>query len=200
MTDINQQTRPPLHAPRPSEAAASAPADRRDALISCIELFFFAYRDFTGEPDAVLEEYGFGRAHHRVLHFVHRNPGIRVADLLAILKITKQSLARVLKQLVDEGFIAQRTGADDRRERHLKVTAKGAKLASRLAELQIRRIETALAKAGPAGEGAARDFLLAMIAAEDQPAVRSLLRIGAGGNPGATAGTTGGDPAKGQLP
>lgn len=180
MTDINPAIGPPPGALDGAETVSDREAAaRRDVLISCIELFFFAYRDFTGEPDAVLEEYGFGRAHHRVLHFVHRNPGIRVADLLAILKITKQSLARVLKQLVDEGFIAQRTGADDRRERHLKVTAKGARLAERLTELQIRRIETALAKAGPAAEGTARDFLLAMISEEDQAAVRTLLKTGA---------------------
>ena len=97
----------------------------------------------------MLEEYGFGRAHHRVLHFVHRNPGLRVADLLDILKITKQSLARVLKQLVDEGFIMQRAGADDRRERLLYVTAKGSRLTEKLTALQVKRIEAALGKAGP---------------------------------------------------
>src|ERR1700759_296530 len=90
-------------APRPTppagdEGRSASPAD----LIACIELFYFAYRDFTCDPDAILAQYGFGRAHHRVLHFVHRNPGLKVAELLEILKITKQSLARVLKQLVDE--------------------------------------------------------------------------------------------------
>ena len=98
----------------------------------------------------MLDEYGFGRAHHRVLHFVHRNPGLRVADLLDILKITKQSLARVLKQLIDEGFIVQRAGDDDRRERRLFVTAKGSRLAEKLTALQMQRVEAALAKAGPA--------------------------------------------------
>ena len=90
---------------RSADAADDA---SREELVACAELLFFAYRDFTGDPDAVLEEYGFGRAHHRVLHFVHRHPGLRVADLLDILKITKQSLARVLKQLIDKGFIMQR--------------------------------------------------------------------------------------------
>ena len=75
-----------------------------------IELLFFAYRDFISDPDAILAKSNFGRAHHRVLHFVDRNPGLTVADLLDILKITKQSLARVLKELVDSGFIEQRTG------------------------------------------------------------------------------------------
>src|SRR3972149_5883430 len=94
------------------EGAGVAPSD----LIACVELFYFAYRDFTCDPDTVLEQYGFGRAHHRVLHFVHRNPGLKVAELLDILKITKQSLARVLKQLIDQGFIMQKAGDEDRRE------------------------------------------------------------------------------------
>src|SRR5271168_5039234 len=85
-------------------------------LIACIELFYFAYRDFTCDPDAILAQYGFGRAHHRVLHFVHRNPGLKVAELLDVLRITKQSLGRVLKQLLDEGYILQRTGNNDRRQ------------------------------------------------------------------------------------
>ncbi len=151
-----------------------APADRA-RLIACMELFFFAYRDFTGDADAVLETYGFGRAHHRVLHFVHRNPGLRVADLLEILKITKQSLARVLKQLVDEGFIVQRAGKADRRERLLHVTAKGGRLAETLADMQIGRIREAFAMIGAGGDETAMRFLFAMIAAEDRPKVRSLI-------------------------
>ncbi len=84
-------------------------------LLEFVELFFFAYRDFVSDPDRILEEFGFGRAHHRVIHFVGRNPNIRVANLLNILKITKQSLGRVLKQLVDEGYIEQKAGTKDRR-------------------------------------------------------------------------------------
>src|ERR1700752_887091 len=95
-------------------------------LITAVELLFFAYRDFTGEADAVLAEFGLGRAHHRVLHFVNRHPGLRVADVLEILKITKQSLARFLKQLIDEGWIIQKAGAQDRRQRLLYATEKGA--------------------------------------------------------------------------
>src|SRR5262249_58423916 len=94
-------------------------------LITGVELLFFAYRDFTGEADAVLAEFGLGRAHHRVLHFVNRNPGLKVADLLEILKITQQSLARVLKLLVDQGWIRQIAGQADRRQRLLHSTAKG---------------------------------------------------------------------------
>ena len=101
-----------------------------------IELLFFAYRDFVGDPDEVLSKLGFGRAHHRVLHFVNRNPGMKVADLLEILNITKQSLGRVLKQLVDQGYVVQKEGAQDRRQRLLYVTPKGEALALKLAGLQ----------------------------------------------------------------
>ncbi len=149
----------------------------RDELIACVELLFFAYRDFTGDPDAVLEEYGFGRAHHRVLHFVARNPGLTVAELLDILRITKQSLARVLKQLVSEGFVMQRAGAVDRRERRLFLTAKGTRLADKLTSLQIQRIEAAIQSAGPDAGGATRRFLFAMIADQHRPQVEALIRM-----------------------
>jgi DNA-binding MarR family transcriptional regulator len=142
-----------------------------------VELLFFAYRDFTGDPDTILAEYGFGRAHHRVLHFVNRNPGLRVANLLEILKITKQSLARVLKQLIGEGFITQRAGAEDRRERLLYVTVKGARLADKLTTLQVQRVETALQKAGVEAESATRRFLLEMISEADRPQVEALVRV-----------------------
>jgi len=89
-----------------------------------IELLFFAYRDFVGDADHELEVFGFGRAHHRVLHFVHRYPGLKVADLLDVLRITKQSLGRVLKQLLDEGYIVQKIGNNDRRQRLLFATPK----------------------------------------------------------------------------
>ena len=151
-------------------------AGRAD-LIAHVELLFFAYRDFTGDPDAVLAQYGFGRAHHRVLHFVHRNPGLRVANLLEILKITKQSLARVLKQLIGEGFIVQKAGAEDRRERLLYATLKGARLADKLMALQVRRLEAALAAAGPEAEAATKRFLLAMISDDDRPQVETLVRM-----------------------
>src|ERR671935_459704 len=101
-----------------------------------IELLFFAYRDFTSDPDDVLAKFGFGRAHHRVLHFVNRNPGMKVAELLDLLKITKQSLGRVLKQLIDQGYVVQKEGANDRRQRLLYVTSKGGALALKLAALQ----------------------------------------------------------------
>lgn len=113
-----------------------------------IELLFYAYRDFTGEPDDILARYGFGRAHHRVLHFVGRHPEITVSGLLAILRITKQSLSRVLKQLVEQGFISQRADADDRRKRLLELTDKGRNLERQLFETQRRRFARAYRESG----------------------------------------------------
>ena len=136
-----------------------------------IELLFFAYRDFIGDPDDVLAKFSFGRAHHRVLHFVNRNPGMKVAELLDILKITKQSLGRVLKQLIDQRYVVQKEGADDRRQRLLYVTPKGEALAMKLAGLQTARIAGALAELGPNAHEAARRFLIAMINADNRDGV-----------------------------
>ena len=113
-----------------------------------LELMFFAYRDFTGEPDALLASDGFGRAHHRVIYFVKRNPMITVNRLLGILKITKQSLSRVLSQLVSEGYINQETDDGDRRRRTLTLTAKGEALESKLTRCQGARIRRAYRAAG----------------------------------------------------
>ncbi|MGI6851975.1 MarR family winged helix-turn-helix transcriptional regulator [Mesorhizobium sp. 1B3] len=131
-----------------------------------IELFFFAYRDFTSDPDVLLADYGFGRAHHRVLHFVNRRPGLTVAELLDVLQITKQSLARVLKQLIDTGHVIQVQGPRDRRQRELYPTAKGRTLALALARPQSRRIHAALEGAGPTEREAIERFLKAMVNAE----------------------------------
>jgi DNA-binding MarR family transcriptional regulator len=139
-----------------------------------IELLFFAYRDFVGDADEVLSKLAFGRAHHRVLHFVNRNPGMKVADLLEILNITKQSLGRVLKQLVDQGFVVQKEGAQDRRQRLLYVTPKGEALALKLAGLQTARITRAFAELGQNAHEAARRFLTAMIDAENRESVLQL--------------------------
>ena len=176
MTDINRSdlletARPPLA----DGGLGSATPPTRDELLACVELLFFAYRDFTGDPDAVLEKYGFGRAHHRVLHFVERNPGLRVASLLDILKITKQSLARVLKQLIDQEFIVQKTGPEDRRERLLFATPKGAKLAGKLTDLQIKRMAGALDKAGPHSLETLFQVLLGMIGEPDRGMVASMV-------------------------
>jgi DNA-binding MarR family transcriptional regulator len=139
------------------------------------ELLFFAYRDFTRDPDAILKDFGFGRAHHRVLHFVNRHSGLRVADLLDILNITKQSLSRVLKQLIDQGYIVQQAGASDRRERLLFPTDSGRALAHRLAAPQLVRLQRAIEAAGPGADAVLRRFLEAMINAEDRPKVSSIM-------------------------
>lgn len=134
-----------------------------DIDFSIIELLFFAYRDFTSDPDQILSAYGFGRAHHRILHFVNRMPGLTVAELLDVLKITKQSLARVLKQLIDTGHVVQVQGPRDRRQRELYPTAKGRALALDLAKPQSRRIDAALQGSGPANRAAVETFLKAMV-------------------------------------
>ena len=120
-----------------------------EELRQAIELLFYAYRDFTAEPDAILAEYGFGRAHHRVIYFVGRHPGMTVSRLLDILKITKQSLARVLRQLIDEGFVEQRQDDDDGRRRLLFLCDKGQNLENLLTARQGRRIAAAYTAAGP---------------------------------------------------
>ncbi len=175
MADINSDALSDLVAPaEPRELKAPLPAvDAR--LITVIELLFFAYRDFTRDADAILARFALGRAHHRVLHFVDRNPGLRVADLLDILKITKQSLAPVLKQLIDEGWIVQQTGVADRRERRLRVTAKGASLARRLDRVQAERVAQALEACGPGQEGSVLSFLFAMINGNERGRVEALL-------------------------
>jgi len=162
--------------------AGAGVAERRSAggaaaepVWDIIELLFFAYRDFVGDPDEVLLKLGFGRAHHRVLHFVNRNPGMKVADLLEILNITKQSLGRVLKQLVDQGYVLQKEGEQDRRQRLLYVTPKGEALALRLATLQTQRINRAFSELGPNAHEAARRFLTSMIDADNRDDVLRLI-------------------------
>jgi DNA-binding MarR family transcriptional regulator len=132
-----------------------------------IELLFFAYRDFTAEPDAILAKYGFGRAHHRVIHFVGRHPQMTVGELLAILRITKQSLSRVLGQLVRQEFVLQQPGAHDRRQRLLELTPKGRDLERKLSEPQRTRISNAYRQAGPRAVEGFREIMLRIIAAED---------------------------------
>jgi DNA-binding MarR family transcriptional regulator len=159
-----------------SAAEAARPAgEGREPYWDLIELLFFAYRDFVGDPDQVLERLRFGRAHHRVLHFVNRNPGMKVAELLDVLKITKQSLGRVLKQLIDEGYVVQKAGPDDRRQRLLYVSQAGAALAMKLAGLQTERISRVLDELGPGSRESARRFLAGMIDAEDRDRVLRLI-------------------------
>jgi DNA-binding MarR family transcriptional regulator len=155
MSDIKPHTEPRFSA--------------EDAVRDGIELLFFAYRDFTAEPDAILARYGFGRAHHRVIHFVGRHPQINVSELLGILRITKQSLSRVLGELVGQGLIRQRPGAHDRRQRLLELTAEGRALEREVSAPQRARVALAYRQAGaPAVEGF-RQVLLGVIAeAEDR--------------------------------
>jgi DNA-binding MarR family transcriptional regulator len=142
---------------------AGQPRRGDEPMYELIELFFFAYRDFVSDADRLLEAYGFGRAHHRVLYFVSQRPGLTIAELLEILRITKQSLNRVLRELVDKNFIEIRAGALDRRRRQLYATTDGERLALRLALVQTRRFALALNQLGDWGLPAARAFLKAMI-------------------------------------
>jgi DNA-binding MarR family transcriptional regulator len=161
MADVNfKPNLAPSLEPAPSAGAGEPRWD-------IIELLFFAYRDFVGDADHVLEAFGFGRAHHRVVHFVCRYPGLKVADLLEVLRITKQSLGRVLKQLMDEGYIVQKAGDTDRRQRLLFATAKGEALVDRLARLQTGRINRALAGLGSHDAEIVLRFLRGMIDHDD---------------------------------
>lgn len=175
MTDIFSNSAVRTRQPDQQDAVDGLDQGEQENLIAYVELLYFAYRDFTGEADALLAEFGFGRAHHRVLHFVNRRPGLRVADLLDILKITKQSLARVLKQLVDEGYVLQRAGAEDRRERLLFLTGKGTALAGRLDALQTARVAEALAAAGVDAGTVTRRFLASMIGQAERPRIERLI-------------------------
>ncbi len=130
-------------------------------------LFFFAYRDFVSDADALLAGHKFGRAHHRVLYFVNIKPGMPVADLLNILKITKQSLARVLRQLIDEDYIEQHTGQTDRRQRLLFATQKGKDFFSVLSRSQANRINLALDQLSPDEKQSVHRFFVAMVEEND---------------------------------
>jgi DNA-binding MarR family transcriptional regulator len=182
MTDLTEpvepQAKPRVKATRKPRGNGRAARKRNlpeAKLLEFAELLFFAYRDFTRDPDTILKDFGFGRAHHRVLHFVNRHSGLRVADLLDILTITKQSLSRVLKQLIDKGYIVQQAGASDRRERLLFPTDKGRALAERLAAPQSVRLAEALKSAGPGAEAVLRRFLAAMVNAEERPKVSTIM-------------------------
>ncbi len=144
-------------------ADAETPTCTDDELRQGMELLFHAYRDFTSRPDAILKDYNFGRAHHRVIYFVGRHPSITVGELLGILRITKQSLSRVLGQLLREGFIEQRPGQRDKRQRLMRLTAKGEELERLLSDDQLRRMARAFAAAGPQAVAGFRAVLKGMI-------------------------------------
>ena len=131
-----------------------------------IEAMFFAYRGFTADPDRILAEMAYGRAHHRAIHFINRAPGTTVNNLLAILGVTKQSLNRVLRTLISDGLVESRVGTADRRERHLFLTDKGRALEAELSEAQRARMRAAYRDAGPEAVAGFRQVLEAMMDAD----------------------------------
>ena len=144
-----------------------------------IEAMFFAYRGFTADPDRILESFGYGRAHHRAIHFIHRVPGTTVNNLLAILGVTKQSLNRVLRTLVGDAVIEARVGRTDRRERRLHLTPKGTALERALSDAQRMRMRAAYRAAGPAAVQGFRQVLEAMMDADQRHRYHGLTEGGA---------------------
>jgi DNA-binding MarR family transcriptional regulator len=169
MTDINI---------RPAENAMP---------VALVELLFFAYRDFVSDPDAMLASLGFGRAHHRVVHFIGRSPGMTVAQLLNLLQITKQSLSRVLKELIDKGFVYQLEGDTDRRQRLLHLTPAGRELHQRLMAPQIARITRAVTDVSGGNSEPLRALLFNLISPENREDV-TLWLAGAGADDGGSRG------------
>jgi len=145
---------------------------REEDLRQGIELLFYAYRDFTGEPDAILDKHDLGRAHHRVIYFVGRNPGIMVTELLEILRITKQSLSRVLGHLLEQDFINQRADPADRRRKQLTLSEKGKALEHALTSTQMDRFARAYREAGAEAVEGFRRVLIGIVEPEDRPRVR----------------------------
>ncbi len=141
---------------------------REEELRQCVELLFFAYRDFTAGPDKILKDYNFGRAHHRVIHFVGRNPGITVSELLDILRITKQSLSRVLNALVERGFVEQKHGLTDRRQRLLFLTDEGTALEQKISTVQRQQVAQAFREAGGEAVAGYRKVLAGLINDDDR--------------------------------
>ena len=166
MTDVNLKA---------DDSSSLGEPDVEKPIIELIELLFFAYRDFVSEPDKILKDYGFGRAHHRVIHFVGRHPGICVAELLDILRITKQSLGRVLRQLIDTGHVRQEAGHADRRQRLLYLTGRGRDLHGQLMAPQVARVRAAITAAGRDSGTASRDVLFRLVDAADRSHVLALL-------------------------
>jgi DNA-binding MarR family transcriptional regulator len=134
-----------------------------DQLRKGIEAMFFAYRGFTADPDRILEGLDYGRAHHRAVHFIHRSPGTTVNNLLGILGVTKQSLNRVLRTLIDDGLVESRVGRADKRERHLYLTPRGQDLERALSDAQRARMRAAYRAAGPQAVAGFRTVLEAMM-------------------------------------
>jgi DNA-binding MarR family transcriptional regulator len=127
------------------------------------EAMFFAYRGFTADPDRILADLAYGRAHHRAIHFIARAPGTTVNNLLEILGVTKQSLNRVLRTLVEDGLVESKVGKTDRRERNLFLTEQGAALERKLSDAQRARMRAAFREAGPEAVSGFRTVLEAMM-------------------------------------
>lgn len=182
MTDVNSQK--PLSGGYPGSLSVKGSANplflREEELRQGIEMLFYSYRDFTSEPDVILAERNLGRAHHRVIYFVGRYPGMPVSDLLGILQITKQSLSRVLSQLVQEEYIVQQQGTRDRRQRLLTLTDKGRQLEQELTSNQLDRIAKAFREAGA---DAVEGFRKVMLGVMSSPGDRQRFD-----RPGAAAG------------
>jgi len=173
MADLNRippPARPPASGRR--DSTVRDPTDFSEAeLRQVVELMFYAYRDFTGRADAVLADSDMGRAHHRALHFIGRNPGITVAELLAILRITKQSLARVLNELIARGYVVQERGHTDRRQRRMHLSPSGAALVREVSAAQQALVAEALAAGGSEAPAMLRLVLGRMIAPKDRSAI-----------------------------
>jgi DNA-binding MarR family transcriptional regulator len=152
---------------------------RESELRQGIELLYFGYRDLTARADALLADSGFGRAHHRALYFIARRPGLTVTDLLRTLKITKQSLARVLSDLQTAGFVLQKVGPVDRRQRLLHLTEAGAKLERDLLEALKEPMRQAYSNAGPQAVAGFWQVLMALIDETDQAAIQHLASVSA---------------------
>ncbi|MBT5072372.1 MAG: MarR family transcriptional regulator [Kordiimonadaceae bacterium] len=150
-------------------------SDDQELFLKSTELLYFAYRDFIAWPDDILQTYGFGRAHHRVLFFVSQNPSMTVAELLKILSITKQSLSRVLSALIDKGYIVQEIGEKDRRQRLLNLTDKGKELLAQVSEHQKEQMLKALKVSGSDAVDGFWKVLTALINDDDRAEILELV-------------------------
>lgn len=173
---MNSPARLAQNAHSAPHSGGPARADQRlfltdEQLRSGAELMFFAYRDFTSDPDRILEERGYGRAHHRAIHFIRHRPGLSVAELISFLGVTKQSLNRVLRQLVKDDLVEQQVGEKDRRQRLLHLTGTGEALEAQLSASQRERMRRAFLEAGPEAVAGFRDVLERMM---DEGARRQL--------------------------
>lgn len=154
------QNAPRKHAPRSSDMLLFLTDEQ---LRNAMELLFFAYRDYTCDGDRILEERGYGRAHHRAIHFIRHRPGITVAGLIEVLGVTKQSLNRVLRQLVRDGLVIQTVGRRDRRQRLLSLSEEGAALEAQISAAQRQRLRDAYSRAGPEAVAGFREVLHQMM-------------------------------------